>query len=127
MNANEERLNKLSKQIIGCAFAVANALGQGFLEKVYENSLALELRSRGIGVDQQHDVIVKYRATEVGHYTVDIIVENAIIIELKAAKSIDPAHTAQCLNYLKATGLRMCLLINFGGPRVEVKRIVLNL
>jgi GxxExxY protein len=127
MNADEAILNKLSKQIIGCAFVVANTLGQGFAEKVYENSLVIELRSRGLGVEQQSDIVVKYGDAVVGEYAADIIVEHSIIIEPKATKALDPAHMDQCLNYLKATGLRMCLLINFGGPRVEVKRVVLNL
>ena len=127
MYADEGSLNELSEQIIGCAFAVANTLGPGFLEKVYGNALAFELRSQNLAVQQQRAIIVKYREVIVGEYSADLIVENAIIIELKATKAIDPAHAAQCRNYLKATGLRLCLLINFGAPRVEVRRIVQNL
>jgi GxxExxY protein len=120
-------LNRLSRLIIGCAFAVANGLGQGSLEKVYENALAFELRDRGLSADQQKAIVVKYRDAVVGDYTADLIVENCVIVELKATKAIDPAHAAQCRNYLKATGIRLCLPINFGGPRVEVRRIVQNL
>ena len=127
MYADGPRLNALSKLIIGRSFVVANALGTGFLEKVYENALALELRDQGHGVEQQRAIDVRYRDTIVGHYAADLFVEDAILIEVKATKSIDPAQLAQCRHYLKAMCLHLCLLINFGGPRVEVKRIVLDL
>ena len=127
MHADEAVLNHLSERIIGCAFMVANGLGRGFLEKVYENALALELRSHGMTAGQQHGIAVKYNGVTVGQYTADLLVEEAILVEIKSTKAIDPAHLAQCRHYLKATGLRLCLLINFGPPRVEIKRIVLNL
>ena len=127
MRTDKNDLNKLSERIIGCAFVVANELGHGFLEKVYQNALLFELRCDGLHVEQQHGIVVKYRDQIIGEYIADRVVENAVIIELKATKSIDPAQFAQCLNYLKATGLRLCLLINFGGARVEVKRVVLDL
>jgi len=126
MHADEGGLNRVSERIIGCAFVVADALGQGFPEKVYENALAVEIRSFGLAVEQRFGIVVKYRDTVVGQYFADTLVENSIIVELKATKSLDPFQSAQCRNYLKATGLRLCLLINFGGPRVEVKRIVMN-
>ncbi len=127
MPTDKNELNGLSERVIGCSFAVANELGNGFLEKVYQNALLFELRSDGLQAEQQYGVQVKYRGAVVGEYIADLVVENAIIIELKATKGFDPTQFAQCRNYLKATGLRLCLLINFGGARVEVKRVVLDL
>jgi GxxExxY protein len=127
MYANETELNRLSEQIIGCAFTVANTLGSGFVEKVYENAMTLEMRARGISAEQQRGIVVLYNGSIIGQYAADILVEESIIIEVKATKATDPGQLAQCRNYLKATGLRLCLLINFGGPRVQVRRIVLNL
>jgi GxxExxY protein len=115
----------LSERVIGCAFAVANTLGHGFLEKVYENALAIELRSAGIKVEQQRPLRVMYRGEVVGEYQTDLIVEDQLLVELKACHAIDDTCMAQCLNYLKATGLRTCLLLNFGSPRLEIKRISL--
>jgi GxxExxY protein len=100
-----------------------NTLGPGFLEKVYENALAHELRKAGLGVAQQYEITVRYDDIVVGEYVADLLVEDAIIVELKAAKSLDNVHTAQCINYLEATGRRMCLLLNFGKPRVEIQRV----
>lgn len=120
---SEDELNKISEKIIGCAYTVGNSLGNGFLEKVYENALALELREKGLEVKQQHPIKVYYKNQIVGEYIADLLVENRIIVELKTVKGIDEIHLAQCLNYLKATNLPLCLLINFGKPRVEVKRV----
>jgi GxxExxY protein len=122
-----DRLNALTEKIIGCAYDVANALGAGFLEKVYENALRIELHRAGLAVLQQHPIPVMWRGEIVGDYYADLLVESSIIIELKAAKALDDVHLAQCLNYLKATGLKLCLLINFGKPRIEIKRIVHDL
>ena len=126
MNADEKRkrMDQLTEQVIGCAYAVSNALGSGFLEKVYENALAHELRKANLDVLQQHPILVTYDDLVVGEYAADLLVEGALLIELKAAKALDDVHLAQCLNYLKATGLRLCLLINFGLPRVQIKRVV---
>jgi len=124
MNADKADLNDLSGLIVRCAFAVSNTLGSGFLEKVYENALAHELRKAGLTVFHQHPVAVHYDGVVVGAYTADLLVEDAILVELKAVKALDAIHTAQCLNYLKATGLRLCLLLNFGNPRTEIKRLV---
>ncbi|HEY1934140.1 MAG TPA: GxxExxY protein [Acetobacteraceae bacterium] len=120
-------LNPLSKRIIGCAFTVANTLGGGFLEKVYENALAHEVRKAGMAVAQQRGATVTYDGTMVGEYFVDLLVEEAILVELKTARALDSSHRAQCLNYLRATGMHLCLLMNFGAPRLEVRRIVLDL
>ena len=126
MYADDGIFTELSECIIGCSFAVANALGIGFLEKVYENALAIELRSHGVQVDQQVGIAVKYRGVPVGHYIADLVVGGVIVVEVKATTAFDPAHFAQCRNYLKATGLQLCLLINFGGARVAIKRVIMT-
>src|SRR5437870_2386259 len=118
----DDELNGLTERIIGSAFKVANVLGCGFLEKVYENALAHELRKSGLRVEQQHPVPVYYDGVLVGDFYADLIVEGTVLVELKAVQDFHDAHAAQCLNYLKGTGLPLCLLINFGKPRVEVKR-----
>ena len=123
MQQDEITLNRISERIIGCAFSVMNTLGCGFLEKVYENALAHELRKAGLGVAQQHGVTVRYDDIIVGEYTADMLVEDAVVVELKAVKTLDSVHTAQCINYLKASDLRLCLLLNFGNPRVEIHRV----
>ncbi len=120
-----EKLNELSNKIIGCAFTVSNTLGAGFLEKVYENALTIELRKAGMDVEQQFPLKVLYNGIVVGDYLADIVVEKEIIIELKTINAITEVHQAQCINYLKATGYRLCLLINFAKPKIEIKRIVL--
>lgn len=114
----------ITEKIIGCAYTVTNTLGSGFLEKVYENALAHEMRKAGLVVQQQVGVSVKYDGMVVGDYIIDLLVEGSVLVELKAVKAIDNVHFAQCMNYLKATGLEVCLLINFGMPRIEVKRIL---
>ena len=123
-HANVQMLNDLSRQVIGCALTVLNTLGAGFLEKVYENSLAHELREAGFSVAQQRGVRVEYKGILVGEYFVDLLVADMLLIELKAAKCLDEVHRLQCVNYLKATGLQLCLLLNFGRPRLEIKRVV---
>jgi len=128
MNADERRseINSTCEKVIGCAYTVANTLGPGFLEKVYENALCLELAQLGIKVEQQKAIQVKYRNVIVGEYVADILVNDSVIIELKAQNKLDETFQAQCINYLKATQLNVCLLLNFGKPRIEVKRIVFN-
>jgi GxxExxY protein len=128
MNADERRLelDGITEKIIGCAYTVGNALGNGFLEKVYENALAHELRKTGLAVKQAHDLKVWYDSVIVGVYEADLLVEDCVLVELKAVQGLDDIHYAQCLNYLKATGLQVCLLVNFGKPKVEVKRVVLH-
>ena len=124
MDADERRLNGMTETIIGCSFRVANGLGVGFLEKVYENALFHELRKAGLQVEQQKAIQVEYDGVIVGNYVADLLVENEVIVELKAVKSIDDIHLAQCLNYLHATGLKVALILNFGTPRLGVKRVV---
>lgn len=125
LEKNEEEMNELTHRIIGCAYQVLNELGCGFLEKVYENAMAHELRKAGLAVVQQQDLDVRYDGVVVGKYAADLVVDNAVLIELKAAKAFDKNHMAQCINYLKATGLPICLLLNFGKPTLDLKRIVL--
>lgn len=128
MNVDEATLNDLSQRVIGCALTVARTLGTGFSEKIYENSLAHELRKNGLAAAaQQRGVAVLYDGIIVGDYLVDLLVEDALLLELKAVKALDDAHRAQCLNYLKATGFRLCLLLNFGTPRLEIRRVAFRL
>jgi GxxExxY protein len=126
MNADERRsrLAGITQKTIGSAFEVANKLGFGFLEKVYENALVHEIRKKGLIVLQQVSVPVMYDGVLVGDYVADLLVEGCVLVELKAVKNLDDVHAAQCMNYLKATGLNVCLLINFGKPRVDIKRFV---
>jgi GxxExxY protein len=116
--------DEITERIISCAYSVSNALGVGFLEKVYENALAYELRQEGLRVLQQHELKVRYRGIVVGEYTADLLVEDSVLVELKAAKGIEEVFLAQCLNYLRASGHQVCLLLNFGAPRLQVRRIV---
>ena len=116
----------ISERIIGCAFKVRGTLGHGFLEKVYENALAHELRKAGLSVQQQADIQVFYDGVNVGTYFADLLVAGRILVELKSVKAIDDAHMAQCLNYLKATRLQTCLLLNFGKTKVEVRRLSMS-
>ena len=125
MNANElGSLNELTRKIIGAAHTVSNSLGCGFLEKVYENALAFELRAQGLLVTQQQGRMVRYRGEVVGEYFADLVVEDRVIVELKTVQALHDVHQAQCLNYLRATGFPLCLLINFARPRLSVRRVV---
>src|SRR5687767_6619274 len=103
MDTDRERLNALTERIIAAAFRVGNVLGCGFMEKVYENVLAHELRKAGFSVEQQRAIAVMYDGVVVGDYVADLIVEGSIIVELKAIKSLKDIHAAQCINYLAAT------------------------
>ncbi len=121
---HRKAVNEITESIIGCAFRVANTLGCGFLEKVYENAMSHELTKCGMVVRQQAPLTVHYDDTIVGHYTADLLVDDQVIVELKAVKALDEVHMAQCLNYLKATRLPVCLLVNFGRPKIQIKRLV---
>jgi GxxExxY protein len=118
-----DQLNELSRAVIGRAFVVLNTLGSGFLEKVYENALAHELRKAGMAVEQQHATTVMYDGVAVGKYIVDLMIEDCLLVEIKVTRVLDDVHAAQCINYLKATGLNLCLLLNFARPRLEIKRL----
>ena len=108
--------------VIGRAFVVSNLLGAGFVEKIYENALAIELREAGLSVRQQHGITVHYKGAIIGSYAADLLIEDAVLVELKAVRALEVAHHTQCLNYLKATNISLCLLINFGNPRAQIKR-----
>ena len=116
---------ELTEKIIGCAFKVYNQLGAGFLEKIYENALAIELKDAGLSAQQQYPIKVYYNEIVIGDYIADIVVEDRVIIELKAVNSLAKAHEVQLVNYLKATKIEVGLLINFGDT-ISVKRKVLS-
>jgi len=111
----------LTQKIIGCAYKVHNALGPGFLEKVYENSLRIELERLGLEVKQREPINVIYDGQVVGEYYADLWVDGRVVIELKAAQALVKQHEVQLVNYLAATGIDSGLLLNF-GPSVQVKR-----
>ncbi len=120
---NEQfRHSEVTKGIIGIFYEVYNELGHGFLESVYENSLAIALRNKGFEVHQQVSIPVTFRGNLVGDFDADILVNRLVLLELKACRAIDPAHIAQLLNYLKATEIEVGLLLNF-GPKPEFKRV----
>lgn len=115
---------ELTRKIIGAAFEVHNQLGRGFLEKVYENALLVELGSRLIEVESQAAIPVAYKGQSVGLYFADLLVEGKVIVEVKAVESLTAVHESQLLHYLKATGIRIGLLLNFATDRVQIKRLV---
>ena len=114
-------INALTERIIGCAYAVHNEVGAGFLEKVYENALRIELNAAGLAVEQQHPIPVRYHGELVGDFLADLMVERQVIVEVKAVQNLAKEHEVQLVNYLAATGIEDGLLINFGSS-VEVKR-----
>jgi GxxExxY protein len=120
-------LNDITYAINGAIFEVNKVLGPGFLEKVYENALLYELKNRGLKAVCQAPITVNYKGQCVGEYFADILVEDRVIIELKTAQKIEKIHEAQLLNYLKATGIQVGLLVNFRHPKAEIKRLVLDL
>ena len=118
----KQGINEITESIIHCFYAVYNKLGFGFLEKVYENALVIELTKQGLLVEKQRKINVYYEAVVVGEYFADIIVENKVIVELKVSKEINEAHEAQLINYLKACNIEIGLLLNFGHkPKVRRK------
>ena len=117
-------INEITYQIRGAVFEVNRILGFGFLEKVYEKALIIELLVRGLRAESQVPINVSYKNEVVGEYFADIVVEGQVIIELKAVDQLQKIHEAQLLNYLKATGYKVGLLINFTHPKAEIKRFV---
>ena len=113
----------LTRSIIGCAFEVINELGDGFLESVYENALMVALEEAGHSVESQKAIDVNFRGRVIGNFYADLIVEDKVIVELKAVSNLAPEHSAQVINYLNATGFRVGLLINFGNPKLQYKRL----
>ena len=120
-------LNALTYSINGAVFEVNRILGPGFLEKVYENALLMELKARGIAAAAQYPIKVRYKDQIVGEYFADLLVEDQVIIELKTINKIEKIHEAQLLNYLKATGINVGLLVNFKNTKADIKRLVLDL
>ena len=116
---------KLSRKVIGCAMSVHKALGCGFLESVYENALAIELQKNGINFQRQVSLLVHYHDEVVGRYYVDVIIENELLLELKAMKSLDNTCESQLLNYLNASNIHIGLLINFGSRSLQFKRMTI--
>src|SRR6266436_2830987 len=118
MNARErEALNELATKVVGAVYEVSNVLGIGFLEAVYERALVKELRLRGISARRQAPVRVRYKNEIVGKYRADVLVEGRLIIEVKCADGFADGHMAQCINYLRATDLNLCLIVNFKKPK----------
>ena len=118
------QLDSLSEKVLGAVFEVSNTLGAGFLEKVYRRALLRELGLRGMRATSEASLAVMYKGCSVGEYFADVLVEDALVVELKCAERLANHHTAQCLNYLRASGRTVCLLVNFQRPKVEWQRIV---
>jgi GxxExxY protein len=125
MNANERE--SLIHQVVGAIYEVSNILGAGFLEKVYERALLKELHHRGVRVQSQASFPVMYKNERVGEYFADLLVEEYLVVEIKCVEQFSNQHLAQCLNYLKASGKQVPLLVNFQRPKAEFKRVVLGL
>ena len=121
------KINDITYAINGAVFEVNRILGPGFLEKVYENALLIELKSKGLKAENQVPVTVSYKENLVGDYIADLIVEDKVIVELKTVENLNRTHEAQLLNYLKATGLHVGLLVNFKHKKADIKRMVLDL
>ena len=119
-----DNLNDLAEKVIGAAYEVANVLGAGFLEEVYERALTRELMMRGLRATAQASFPATYKGQCIGDYVADLLVEDQLIVELKCVDRFASEHMAQCINYLTASGIKLALLINFQKPRIEWKRIV---
>jgi len=122
----ERAFEELTGRVLKCAFRVQNTLGAGFLEKVYENAMLVALEKEGLQATPQVPLRVHYEGVLVGEFVADLIVERAVLVEVKATETNSPVHVAQVLNYLKATGLPVGLLINFGKPRLYYRRLELR-
>jgi GxxExxY protein len=124
-NADNADLSSLTEKVLAAVFEVSNTLGAGFLEKVYQRALLTELSLRGIRAAAEVSFVIAYKGHSVGEYYSDLLVEDVLVVELKCAERLANQHVAQCLNYLRASGLNLCLLVNFQNPKVEWRRIVL--
>ncbi len=116
----------LTDKVIGAIYEVSNILGAGFLEKVYERALVRELVLRGLKAETQVHFSVSYKGKGVGEYVADLVVEDELVVELKCVDQFCNEHMAQCINYLKSSGKKIALLVNFQKPKVQVKRVVNN-
>ena len=122
--AKKFKHSEITEKILGAAFEVHNTLGCGFLEEVYENALIEELRLRGVKVEAQKEIQVFYKNKKVGTYIADLVIEGKVIVGLKAVESISTVHMAQVLNYLKASGYEVGLILNFAKTKLEYQRFV---
>jgi len=121
---DKHQFEELSSKIIGAAIEVHRELGPGFLENIYEEALKIEFSGRNLYFDSQKEIKIKYLGTEIGTHRLDLLVEKKIIVELKAVKEFSDIHFAQLRSYLRATGLKVGLLLNFAKPTLEIKRLV---
>ncbi|MBI3444920.1 MAG: GxxExxY protein [Magnetospirillum sp.] len=121
----DPRLEAITEKVIGCAFEVSRGLGHGFLEAVYRNAQRSELEDAGLCVEVEKLFPVRYKDKIVGNYFADLVVNESVVVELKSAENISREHVAQVINYLRASGLPVGLLLNFGSPRVQVRRVLL--
>ena len=126
-SAERASLEATVETVVGAAYEVSNVLGAGFLEKIYERALMEELRLRGVQVKAQAPFPVAYKGKRIGTYAADLVVEDRLLVEVKCVEQFSNEHLAQCINYLKASGLHLALLINFRQPKVEWRRVVHNL
>jgi GxxExxY protein len=127
MDRTENKLlseKELTDQILNAAVEVHTVLGPGFLESIYQNAMTTELKQRGLIVEEQKEIIVYFKGKEVGRHRLDLVVEGRILLELKAVTAFDDSHLAQILSYLKATGIKVGLLLNFAKATLKVKRVV---
>lgn len=124
MHTNKHEFDALVETIVGAVYEVSNVLGCGFLEKLYERALLQELAMRGLAVQSRVPFPVAYKGQPIGDYFADLVVESKIIVELKCVERLSNEHMAQCINYLKASGVRIALLVNFQRPKVEWRRII---
>src|SRR5690242_12998147 len=122
---NTDASDTLTHQVLAAVFEVSNTLGAGFLEKLYERALLKEVALRGIPTKTQAAFVVSYKGEPIGEYIADLLIEDTLVVELKCVDHLTNDHIAQCLNYLKASGRTVCLLVNFRRPKVEWRRIVL--
>jgi len=114
---------EITEKILAACFEVAGELGAGFLESVYEKALLIALRQKGLEAEEQYPTRVHFRGVPVGEFFADLLVEEKVVVELKAVKALAPEHQAQVINYLKATGIEVGLLVNFGSPKIEYRRL----
>ena len=117
-------LNELTEKIIGCAYEVSNTLGSGFPESVYEKALQYQTIKTGLQSERQFQMKVLFDGILVGEFFADLLIEEKVLVEIKAVRTLDELHTAHAMNYLKASGMPICLLINFGRPKMEIRRFV---
>ncbi|CAA7614729.1 conserved hypothetical protein [Magnetospirillum sp. LM-5] len=122
---NTDERDPLTAAVLAAAFEVSNQLGHGFLEAVYQRALLRELALRDVAVEREVAFKIRYKDAEIGTYVADLVVDRRVIVELKAVEALSPSHMGQCLNYLRASGLRVGLVLNFGRPKLEFKRLAL--